>query len=120
MAARPPPDRLNCPVCSKLCMLPGANADSFPNNLYALHIIEMDKDSVGHENTILKLKKKLSMISTIKSLSSRTRWRRARTIFITFKCLVYFVKVIDFYSTDCGVERAKDWPNRNATNRSTK
>ena len=38
-------------------MLPGANAESFPNNLYALHIIEMDKDSVGHENTILKLNK---------------------------------------------------------------
>ena len=57
MADRPPPDRLNCPVCNKLCTVPGANAESFPNNLYALHIIEMDKDSVGHENTILKLNK---------------------------------------------------------------
>ena len=57
MADRPPPDRLNCPDCNKLCILPGANAESFPNNLYALHIIEMDKDNIGHENTILKLKK---------------------------------------------------------------
>ena len=57
MADHPPPDRLNCPVCNKMCILPGANADSFPNNLYALHLIEMDKDSVGHENTILKLNK---------------------------------------------------------------
>ena len=38
-------------------MLPGANTESFPKNLYAPHIIEMDKDSFGHENTILKLNK---------------------------------------------------------------
>ena len=64
MADRPPPDRLNCPVCNKLCMLPGANAESFPNNLYALHIIEMDKDSVGHENTILMLNKTVHDLNT--------------------------------------------------------
>ena len=29
-------------------------------------------------------------------------------------------KEMEFYSTDCGVERAKDWPNRNAMKRSTK
>ena len=44
MADHPPPGQLNCPVCSKSCTVPGENAESFPNNLFALHIIEMDKD----------------------------------------------------------------------------
>ena len=43
MADRPPPGQLNCPVCSKSCTVPGENADSFPNNLYSLHIIQLDK-----------------------------------------------------------------------------
>ena len=64
MADRPPPGQLNCPVCSKSCTVPGENADSFPNNLYALHIIQLDKDSVGHENTILMLSKTVHDLNT--------------------------------------------------------
>ena len=52
MADRPPPGQLNCPVCSKSCKVPGANADSFPNNLYALHIIQLDKTNNELKKTI--------------------------------------------------------------------
>ena len=70
MADLPPPGHLNLPICSKSCQGPvGGNADSFPNNSYELHIIELEKNNLlkdktikelqksnsGHENAILKL-----------------------------------------------------------------
>ena len=52
MADRPPPGQLNCPVCSKSCTVPGENTDSFPNNLYALHIIGLGKTNNELKKTI--------------------------------------------------------------------
>ena len=70
MANRPPPGQLNCPVCSKLCQVPtGGNSGSFPNNLYALHILDLDKDNKKLKSTNKELVKSNSeQAETIKKL----------------------------------------------------
>ena len=71
MVNRPQPGQLNCPVCDKLCMLPGANAESFPNNLYALHIIGLDKTNNELKKTITEVQKTNSeVISTNTKLTN--------------------------------------------------
>ena len=76
MADRPPPGQVTCPLCDQVCRIPAEGSDSLPNNLHALHIVELNKkmndqnkmltqrdrslaerDStiVGHENTITAL-----------------------------------------------------------------
>ena len=56
MADQPPTGKITCPVCRKLCKVPGGNnADNFPNNMFALHIIELNKTNNAHENTIKEL-----------------------------------------------------------------
>jgi len=66
MADLPPPGQVTRPLCDKVCTIPAGGTDSLPNNLHALHIVELKKaltegdrslaerDStiVGHENTI--------------------------------------------------------------------
>ena len=34
-------NHVNCPTCRKDCELPAGGADSLPNNLYALHFVEL-------------------------------------------------------------------------------
>ena len=34
-------NHVNCPICRKDCELPAGGADSLPNNLYALHFVEV-------------------------------------------------------------------------------
>ena len=42
MANLPPPGQVTCPLCKKVCKVPSEGSDSLPNNVYALHIIELN------------------------------------------------------------------------------
>ena len=41
MLDKKPTGQLDCPVCKQVCKVPDS-ADSLPNNLYALHIIQLN------------------------------------------------------------------------------
>ena len=52
MADLPPPGQVTCPLCNKVCTISVKGSDSLPNNLQALHIIELKKALIEWANTI--------------------------------------------------------------------
>ena len=51
MADLPPPGKVTCPFCDKVCTVPSdGSADCLPNNVYALHIIKL-KDKINQLET---------------------------------------------------------------------
>ena len=52
MADRPPPGQVTCPLCDKVCTIPAEGSDSLPNNLHALHMVELKNELTKRNNTI--------------------------------------------------------------------
>ena len=55
MADLPPPGQVTCPLCDKVCTIPAqGSVDSLPNNLHALHIVELNKKITTLETTVVE------------------------------------------------------------------
>ena len=69
MADRPLPGQVTCPLCDKVCTIPAGGSDSLPNNLHALHMVELKKVLTERDNTITEHEKTIcerdSTITTI-------------------------------------------------------
>ena len=52
MANLPPPGKVTCPLCKKVCKVPTDGSDCLPNNVYALHIIELNDKINSLESTV--------------------------------------------------------------------
>ena len=71
MADLPPPGRVTCPLCDKVCNVPSEGSDSLPNNLHALHMVELKKALTECENTVTARDNAITTLkSTITSLSN--------------------------------------------------
>ena len=55
MADLPPPGQVTCPLCDKVCKIPAEGSDSLPNNLHAIHIVELKKALTVRDSAISKL-----------------------------------------------------------------
>ena len=53
MADLPPPGKVTCPLCDKVCKVPVEGSDSLPKNLHALHIVKLKKVLNEWDNTII-------------------------------------------------------------------
>lgn len=51
MLDKKPTGQLDCPVCKQVCKVP-AGADSLPNNLHALHIIQLNNTNKKLSNIL--------------------------------------------------------------------
>jgi len=59
MADLPPPGKVTCPLCDIVFNVPSADGSAIdnllPNNVYALHIIELKNALTERDSTITKL-----------------------------------------------------------------
>jgi hypothetical protein len=67
MADLPPPGQVTCLLCDKVCTIPAqGSVDSLPNNLHALHIVELNKKITTLETTVVE---RDSTITTLNSVN---------------------------------------------------
>ena len=64
MADRPPPGQVTCPLCDKVCTIPAEGSDSLPNNLHALHMVELKKALTKRDNTITERDNTITTLSS--------------------------------------------------------
>ena len=63
MAYRQPPGQIICPLCDKVCTITAEGSDSLPNNLHALHVVELENELTQRDNIITECDNTISKLS---------------------------------------------------------